>query len=153
MIRYTKQNGTYLYDVDSLSNLSSRHTGQTLALPLSHANLEGWVPYDKLTKVLVGLSKDDTYSDVAHGVLAAIRKDHKRKREVSRMRRWDIAYRQKYLCPCGELLKPSFEVDHVVPLCEGGEDVEENLRAMCRGCHGQKTRRERQLRSKYFSSS
>ena len=38
-------------------------------------------------------------------------------------------------------------------LAEGGEDAEENLRAMCRGCHGQKTRRERQQRSKYFSSS
>ena len=152
MIRYTKRDGVYLYDVESLSHLSSRHTGQTLALPLRHAELEGWVPYKKITQCLVELSKDDTYSDVAHDVLVAIRKDHKRKREVSRMRRWDIAYRQEYRCPCGELLKPSFEVDHVVPLCEGGQDVEANLRAMCRGCHGQKTRRARQRRSKYFSS-
>ena len=33
---------------------------------------------------------------------------------------------------CGQ---PANEVDHVIPLAQGGSDVEGNLRALCHGCH------------------
>ncbi len=38
------------------------------------------------------------------------------------------------------------EVDHAVPRFEGGLDEDENLQALCRGCHIQKTRRETERR-------
>lgn len=31
------------------------------------------------------------------------------------------------------------EVDHVTPLCEGGEDVPSNLRLLCKECHRKET--------------
>jgi 5-methylcytosine-specific restriction protein A len=32
--------------------------------------------------------------------------------------------------------------DHIVPLAEGGQDVEENTQALCRECHDRKSKRE-----------
>ena len=53
-----------------------------------------------------------------------INEDKKSKRAFSRANRWDIAYEQHYLCGhCNALLHPSFEVDHVVELCDGGISV------------------------------
>ncbi|CAG9197057.1 putative enzyme [Burkholderia vietnamiensis] len=34
-------------------------------------------------------------------------------------------------------------VDHVVPKAKGGTDRDENLQAICNGCHAAKTARER----------
>ena len=33
---------------------------------------------------------------------------------------------------CG---RPANEVDHIIPLADGGSDVEGNLRALCRACN------------------
>ncbi len=34
------------------------------------------------------------------------------------------------------------EVDHIVPIVEGGTDERSNLQALCKSCHSAKTRRE-----------
>lgn len=41
---------------------------------------------------------------------------------------------------CGR--EPATAVDHVTPKSLGGDDALENLRGICRGCHGTKTARE-----------
>jgi len=38
-------------------------------------------------------------------------------------------------------------VDHIVPLEEGGRDDDRNLQTLCRSCHGKKTREEQRRRS------
>ena len=71
----------------------------------------------------------------------AILKD--RTRTYAQKHRWDIAYEQKYKCACcRQLLHPSFEVDHVIPLFKGGADIRSNILAVCRNCHGKKSREE-----------
>lgn len=40
------------------------------------------------------------------------------------------------VCACGA---PACEVDHVVPLREGGSNARANLRALCKPCHSRKT--------------
>lgn len=40
---------------------------------------------------------------------------------------------------CGE---PSADVDHIVPLWQGGTDARSNLQGLCKSCHSQKTSRE-----------
>ena len=40
---------------------------------------------------------------------------------------------------CGQ---PGAEVDHIIPLAEGGADGESNLAPICIGCHVQKTAAE-----------
>lgn len=62
------------------------------------------------------------------------------KRSVSESKKKFVASRQGWKCSaCGDVLTASFEVDHIKRLEYGGDNHIDNLRAMCRNCHGQKT--------------
>lgn len=66
--------------------------------------------------------------------------DRKIKRSVSESRKKFVASRQDWKCgQCQHLLSASFEIDHIVRLDRGGTNEVENLVALCRECHGQKT--------------
>ena len=51
----------------------------------------------------------------------------------------------------GDDARLAVDVDHIDPLWNGGLDVEENLQALCRECHDEKTAAEEKLRRKIFS--
>jgi 5-methylcytosine-specific restriction protein A len=54
--------------------------------------------------------------------------------------------RDEPLCrPCRlrGVLTAAVEVDHIVPLCDGGTHDHDNLRPICRRCHQAKTTRDR----------
>lgn len=69
-----------------------------------------------------------------------------------------VAARQRFrcagnpeTCPChrldhGVFQESGFEVDHVVALCDGGDDSLENLRALCACCHSIVSREQRLAR-------
>lgn len=71
-----------------------------------------------------------------------------------------IAHRGQYRCgglrtdipypTCGELLPPCWQIDHIVPISEGGEDDyrSSNVVAVCPNCHAAKTQLESILRAK-----
>jgi hypothetical protein len=62
------------------------------------------------------------------------------KRVVSETKKKFVASRSGWKCTsCGEMLTATFEVDHVVRLQHGGSNHVDNLVAMCRSCHGNKT--------------
>jgi 5-methylcytosine-specific restriction endonuclease McrA len=64
----------------------------------------------------------------------------KTKRSVSETKKKFVASRQNWRCDeCKEQLKASFEVDHIIRLEHGGSNHIDNLVALCRGCHGDKT--------------
>lgn len=66
------------------------------------------------------------------------------KRNVSETLKKLIAFRQKYLCDsCLIILPPSYEVDHIMSLADGGSNDPSNLRALCRDCHGWKSLNDR----------
>lgn len=44
-------------------------------------------------------------------------------------------------------VRPSLEVDHIIPVWLGGSGDRNNLRGLCRGCHQQETNRLRRDRS------
>lgn len=51
-----------------------------------------------------------------------------------------VAAEQKWRCKnCNQLLSAAFDIDHLVPVCEGGTNDRENLVALCKNCHGIKT--------------
>lgn len=53
--------------------------------------------------------------------------------------------REEPLCrPCRarNLVTPSAECDHILPLAQGGTDERENLQGICRECHRDKSARE-----------
>ncbi len=63
------------------------------------------------------------------------------KRKFSTTHRIEIAYKTKYRCNmCKILLPPTFEIDHIKELWEGGKDEYHNLQALCPNCHATKTR-------------
>jgi 5-methylcytosine-specific restriction enzyme A len=51
-----------------------------------------------------------------------------------------VASTQKWKCvKCCQLLDASYEIDHIQPLYQGGNNNIHNLQALCRNCHGKKT--------------
>lgn len=55
--------------------------------------------------------------------------------------------RQLGICAmCGSLRNPTpaQELDHIVPLAQGGTNDDDNLQALCRACHAKKTASELQ---------
>lgn len=65
------------------------------------------------------------------------------KRSVSETKKKYVASQQDWKCgKCGKKLNAWFEVDHKVRLEYGGGNNVENLVALCRECHGEKTAME-----------
>ena len=57
----------------------------------------------------------------------------------------DVLRRDRYLCqPCkaNGRNKLATEVDHIVPIFEGGSDAMANLQGICKACHDEKTKAE-----------
>lgn len=52
-------------------------------------------------------------------------------------RRWEILQRDNFTCRyCGQFApNVVLEVDHVTPVCEGGDDSPDNLVTSCRSCN------------------
>ena len=54
-----------------------------------------------------------------------------------------VAHRQRWKCSsCNVSLPPSYQIDHTIPLCDGGADLISNCTAMCATCHANKTQLE-----------
>lgn len=56
-----------------------------------------------------------------------------------------VLKRDGYECqPCKRMRRATLarEVDHIVPLFQGGGEGDENLQAICKDCHDAKTQRE-----------
>lgn len=65
------------------------------------------------------------------------------KRSVSETKKKFVAAKQNWCCgKCRKQLPAWFEVDHTVRLEHGGSNHVDNLVALCRDCHGEKTAME-----------
>jgi Zn finger protein HypA/HybF involved in hydrogenase expression len=91
-------------------------------------------------------------SNFKHALSKYIRKIPKR--ILSRSMRIEIAYRQNYACKHCNLfpIPPDFHVDHIIELQDGGQDIAENLQALCPQCHSKKTRLNRLRKTSIFQS-
>ena len=43
---------------------------------------------------------------------------------------------------CKKVIKKAFDIDHIIPLAEGGTNDQENLQVLCKPCHFEKTQTE-----------
>lgn len=65
------------------------------------------------------------------------------KRSVSEAMKKRVAAGQQWICfSCKQMLTASYEIDHIVRLDRGGDNSIQNLVALCRNCHGEKTSME-----------
>lgn len=64
-------------------------------------------------------------------------------RSLSEPEKKVVAARQEWKCSeCLLVLPAAYQVDHTVPLCDGGADDISNCTAMCANCHAAKTQLE-----------
>lgn len=67
-----------------------------------------------------------------------------KRKSTSGSERLKIAWQQDYKCnTCGQMLHWTFEIDHIVALCNGGDNNSKNLQALCVQCHKDKSMQER----------
>ena len=63
-------------------------------------------------------------------------------------KRHDVMIRDGFSCATCGALSLRHEVDHKVPLEQGGSDMDDaNLQLLCTACHGEKTSREASVRA------
>ncbi len=107
---------------------------------------------DSLIQVLKWYMSEYTdNAEVAGAMIKGLTKK-KNKRAFSTTHRIEIAYATKYRCAmCYKLLPPTFEIDHVIELRYGGEDVFSNCAALCPNCHAKKTRANTLKQDKAFA--
>lgn len=68
------------------------------------------------------------------------KKIKKNKRNLNNNIKKYVAANQKWKCnSCNNLLDASYEIDHIIPLYKNGTNNINNLQALCRNCHGNKT--------------
>jgi 5-methylcytosine-specific restriction endonuclease McrA len=88
-------------------------------------------------------TQNNAPGSVGAGVVGGGGKQTTVKRSVSETKKKFIAYKQNWKCgKCNKLLNAWFEVDHKVRLEYGGDNQLDNLIALCRECHGEKTAME-----------
>lgn len=66
------------------------------------------------------------------------------KRNVTESKKKTVAAKQKWRCGlCGRMLDETYEVDHIIPLYQGGSNEIDNLMALDPICHRKKTNADR----------
>lgn len=64
----------------------------------------------------------------------------KHARNVTNLQKKMVAANQQWKCgQCGQMLDETYEVDHIIPLCDGGTNELSNLMALDPICHKKKT--------------
>ena len=73
-------------------------------------------------------------------------KDNSNRYSFSEMERSAIASSQSYNCNICEIElndNREFDVDHIIPIANGGKNTVDNLQAICKTCHSEKTKVEK----------
>ena len=66
-----------------------------------------------------------------------------RRRKMSEVTTKVVAAKQQWMCSmCKVMLSSAFQIDHILPLSDGGSENVVNLQALCASCHSQKTQAE-----------
>ena len=99
------------------------------------------LPIDKQSKDIIKPFLERNPTDRSIEKLTASSRTHKR--SVSETKKKYIASQQNWKCNhCKQQLTAWFEVDHIRRLDQGGTNDVNNLVALCRNCHGEKTSME-----------
>jgi 5-methylcytosine-specific restriction endonuclease McrA len=100
-----------------------------------------------LTSLIILLSGNAYYKREMNNQsteLSNMNKINKIKRKVTATEKKIVAARQKWICNnCGQILDATYEIDHIRALWKGGSNDINNLQALCRNCHGNKTMMDR----------
>lgn len=144
-----------LFGYGALSVINKNTAHDNYATIETLYNFINYMPVDKTSKDVISpflssIKEYDNYTSASVPTSTPGRnhimdnhKSHSNKRSVSETKKKYVASQQGWKCKhCGEQLSAWFEVDHKVRLEYGGTNDVDNLEALCRECHGQKTAME-----------
>ena len=129
----------------SLYLFIKKHPNESKRALFDASNLVKYIPMDSNTSNLFSIfsqSKGNNFNNVQMSpqekrMLYSGKKTVSR--SVSETKKKYVASKQQWKCGgCGNMLDATFEVDHIQDLQYGGSNHVDNLRALCRNCHGQK---------------
>ncbi|ANS04343.1 hypothetical protein [uncultured Mediterranean phage] len=109
---------------------------------VSHAStLIKYMPIDKKTGALLAPFLNGVPQAESPQIKRMLRSGgNGTKRSVSETKKKHVAASQNWRCAvCQAQLMASFEIDHKIALQDGGTNHVNNLEALCRNCHGEKT--------------
>jgi len=121
----------------------SRNPGESWNTMHAVKNYIHVLPIDKGAKDMIKpfLERNEPVPSGSIDKITASSRTHKR--SVSETKKKYIASQQNWKCNhCKEQLTAWFEVDHIQRLDQGGTNDVQNLVALCRNCHGEKTSME-----------
>lgn len=104
-------------------------------------NGKEWIDGKNLLKITKWIQKMNNTQQIID-FIKFLRKEgiYSTERKISQTVWKQIGFNQKWKCMyCKSILKPTFQLDHIIELEVGGEDTIENLQALCVECHAQKT--------------
>lgn len=110
-----------------------------------HKDDVDYIDASTLLRITKSIQKD-TDNDKIRGFVKFLKsyKARTSKRAVSTLAWKEIGFKQHWCCAgCMAMLEPTMEVDHIIPLEQGGKDCLDNLQLLCVKCHARKTRDER----------
>ena len=124
----------------SLYIFTNRHPTKTKEM-VSHANqLIQFMPIDKDSKDMLNPLLNNIYQPNSQEKRMLNSGSKSTKRSVSETKKKFVAANQNWLCgKCQQQLPAWFEIDHKIRLEYGGSNHVDNLVALCRNCHGEKT--------------
>ena len=95
-------------------------------------------------RFMCGLNGVNSTTPYENRILASGKQPtNSKKRSVSETKKKFVASKQNWCCGnCSKQLNAWFEVDHKLRLEHGGSNEVNNLVALCRECHGEKTAME-----------
>ena len=163
-IKYLKSYGKHYFDIDEVGatvfggSLGFRSDIKAYSYRHKKFNIvryddTDWIEGSVLLKITKYIQKIDN-NQAKIEFAAFLKKEGVRctRRKFSTMVWKEVGFRQKWCCnKCRLMLKPTFQLDHIISLNEdGGEDDINNLQGLCVDCHATKTR-DRRLQEVVYS--
>lgn len=118
-----------------------------------HYDDREWISGTVLLKIIKWLQREGINSHLIEDFVAFLKKQGVKttRKKWSPMVWKEVGFRQKWCCNiCKEMLKPTFELDHIVALQDDGGDSMDNLQGLCVECHARKTM-DRRLKEVVYS--
>jgi hypothetical protein len=133
---YINNNPTKSHEMISHADTAMKY------LPIDSESMSILTPLFTVSKMFTGggSDNDSTYIPPTEKRMMNSGKHGGNKRSVSESKKKYVAANQGWKCfTCNTSLPASFEVDHTIRLDRGGSNNIDNLVALCRTCHGEKT--------------
>ena len=163
-ISYLLSYGKHYFDIDEVGesvfqgslgfrNDIKQYAYKHKTFSIVHYNDKEWISGAVLHKIIRWLQRDGINSQFIIDFVAFLKKEGVKttRKKWSSMVWKEVGFKQKWCCnACKEILKPTFELDHIVELQDDGADTIDNLQGLCVECHARKTR-DRRLQEVVYS--